>query len=181
MFPARCAGIEHFILNLLHKLPDMEFIINTRDWPQIYKQHGLLGPVFSFSKTSEQYDIMYPAWSFWEGGPAISLYPRGIGKLILIGDYIIWKMRYICITVNNIFIGRWDKHRLDLATLANNSLWEDKQSIGFFRGSRTSSERDNLVLLSRENPDLVDAQYTKNQAWKSDAVSILDFIKISNG
>ena len=36
---------------------------------------------------------------------------------------------------------------------------------------RTSSERDPLVLLSRDNPQLVDAQYTKNQAWRSDAVS----------
>ena len=36
---------------------------------------------------------------------------------------------------------------------------------------RTSAERDPLVLLSREDPSLVDAQYTKNQAWKSDAVS----------
>ena len=38
----------------------------------------------------------------------------------------------------------------------------------FFRGSRTSEERDPLVLLSRARPDLVDAQYTKNQGWKSD-------------
>lgn len=79
MFPARCAGIEHFILGLLPKLPDMEFIVNTRDWPQIHKQYGVFGPVFSFSKTSDYHDIMYPAWAFWEGGPAISLYPRGIG------------------------------------------------------------------------------------------------------
>jgi len=28
-----------------------------------------------------------------------------------------------------------------------------------------------LVLLSRADPELVDAQYTKNQAWKSDKVS----------
>ena len=40
-----------------------------------------------------------------------------------------------------------------------------------FLSSRTSAERDPLVLLSREDPSLVDAQYTKNQAWKSDAVS----------
>jgi protein glucosyltransferase len=40
---------------------------------------------------------------------------------------------------------------------------------GFFRGSRTSAERDPLVLLSRKEPKLVDAQYTKNQAWRSDA------------
>lgn len=36
---------------------------------------------------------------------------------------------------------------------------------------RTSSERDPLILLSRATPDLVDAEYTKNQAWKSDKVS----------
>ena len=48
--------------------------------------------------------------------------------------------------------------------------WEKKKNKGFFRGSRTSSERDPLILLSRSNPDLVDAEYTKNQAWKSDAV-----------
>ena len=35
---------------------------------------------------------------------------------------------------------------------------------------RTSAERDPLILLSREAPQLVDAQYTKNQAWKSDKV-----------
>jgi len=39
--------------------------------------------------------------------------------------------------------------------------------MGFFRGSRTSSERDSLVLLSRQCPNVIDAQYTKNQAWKS--------------
>lgn len=90
MFPSRCAGIEHFILELLPSLPDMELIINTRDWPQIQKQYGSFGPVFSFSKTKDYHDIMYPAWAFWEGGPAISLYPRGIGK-DTINNYILKK------------------------------------------------------------------------------------------
>lgn len=88
MFPARCSGIEHFLLELLPKLPDIEFVINTRDWPQIHKGYGLFGPVFSFSKTDEYNDIMYPAWAFWEGGPAISLYPTGIGKIRQIVIYI---------------------------------------------------------------------------------------------
>jgi hypothetical protein len=48
--------------------------------------------------------------------------------------------------------------------------WDVKVNVAFFRGSRTSAERDPLVLLSRAEPDLVDAQYTKNQAWKSDKV-----------
>ena len=47
--------------------------------------------------------------------------------------------------------------------------WEKKQKKAFFRGSRTSPERDPLILLSRKHPHLVDASYTKNQAWKSDA------------
>ncbi|XP_066143903.1 O-glucosyltransferase rumi homolog isoform X2 [Euwallacea fornicatus] len=143
MFPSRCNGVEHFLLESISEMPDMEFIVNTRDWPQIHKNYGFSGPVFSFSKTPEYNDIMYPAWAFWEGGPAISLYPRGIG--------------------------RWDIHREKLGSLGNKTKWEDKQVKGFFRGSRTCSERDALVLLSRENPELVDAQYTKNQAWKSDA------------
>jgi len=87
---------------------------------------------------------MYPAWTFWEGGPAISLYPRGLG--------------------------RWDQHRKSLNAASSATPWEKKENKGFFRGSRTSSERDNLILLSRDKPYLVDAQYTKNQGWKSDKV-----------
>ena len=91
-------------------------------------------------------DIMYPAWTFWEGGPAISLYPRGLG--------------------------RWDQHRISIDKAAAAQPWSEKQQKAFFRGSRTSAERDPLILLSRDQPHLVDASYTKNQAWKSDAVII---------
>nr|CAG4649396.1 EOG090X07KN [Scapholeberis mucronata] len=143
LFPSRCTGIEHFILNIIHQLPDMELIINTRDWPQVSRHFGEIFPVFSFSKTNDYLDITYPAWTFWEGGPAISLYPRGLG--------------------------RWDKHRISINKMADEYPWSKKESKAFFRGSRTSSERDPLILLSRDEPHLVDAQYTKNQAWKSDA------------
>lgn len=102
-------------------------------------------------QTKEYFDITYPAWTFWEGGPAISLYPRGLG--------------------------RWDQHRISIDKVAATYAWNEKQSKAFFRGSRTSSERDPLILLSREIPNLVDAQYTKNQAWKSDAVR-LDYAQI---
>uniref|UniRef100_A0A670HL34 Protein O-glucosyltransferase 1 n=1 Tax=Podarcis muralis TaxID=64176 RepID=A0A670HL34_PODMU len=123
MFPARCSGVEHFILEIINNLPDMEMVINVRDYPQVPKWMKPKIPIFSFSKTLEYYDIMYPAWTFWEGGPAVwPIYPTGLG--------------------------RWDLMRESL--------------------KRTSSERDPLILLSRENPDLVDAEYTKNQAWKSE-------------
>ncbi|XP_011163270.1 O-glucosyltransferase rumi homolog [Solenopsis invicta] len=141
MFPARCAGIEHFLLKVIGNLSDMDLVINTRDYPQSSEYFGNAMPVFSFSKTPQYYDIMYPAWAFWEGGPAISLYPHGLG--------------------------RWDQHRKSLNKASLEIPWEKKESKGFFRGSRTSSERDNLILLSRSKPHLVDAQYTKNQAWKS--------------
>ncbi|XP_031773248.1 O-glucosyltransferase rumi homolog isoform X2 [Apis florea] len=141
MFPSRCAGIEYFLLKLAPGLTDMDLVINVRDYPQSSKHFGDPLPIFSFSKTSQYYDITYPAWAFWEGGPAISLYPRGLG--------------------------RWDEHCISLDKASNNTLWEKKENKVFFRGSRTSSERDNLVLLSRKKPNLVNAQYTKNQAWKS--------------
>lgn len=144
-FPARCSGIEHFMKKVLKKvkLKNMELVINVRDYPQILPHYGPQGPVLSFSKTNEYLDIMYPAWSFYEGGPAIKMYPTGLG--------------------------RFDLLRETLRSAAEKYPWKKKKSKAFFRGSRTSDERDSLVLLSRSDPKLVDAQYTKNQAWKSPA------------
>jgi len=141
MFPFRCEGIQHFLLQLAPSLPDTEFVVNTRDWPQLNKYMQDKLPVFSFSKTGEFYDIMYPAWAFWGGGPAIGLYPRGLG--------------------------RWDQHIESLGEAARQTPWDLKSDLAFFRGSRTSSERDPLVLLARKCPKVADARYTKNQAWKS--------------
>jgi len=53
MFPARCEGIEHFLSKIQLNIPDVEFILNTRDWPQIIKHYGDPKPVFSFSKVRE--------------------------------------------------------------------------------------------------------------------------------
>ncbi|XP_076447396.1 protein O-glucosyltransferase 1-like [Babylonia areolata] len=144
MFPFRCSGVEHFILEIIDKLPDMEFLLNVQDYPQAVKRWSPV-PIFSFSKVASQHwDIMYPAWTFWEGGPAVwPIYPTGLG--------------------------RWDEQRKIIPQEAEKWPWEKKLNQGFFRGSRTSSERDPLILLSRKEPELVDAQYTKNQAWKSDA------------
>uniref|UniRef100_A0A6Q2XVV2 Glycosyl transferase CAP10 domain-containing protein n=1 Tax=Esox lucius TaxID=8010 RepID=A0A6Q2XVV2_ESOLU len=143
MFPARCSGVQHFILQVIDRLPDMEMVVNVRDYPQVPGWVQPTLPVLSFSKTADYRDIMYPAWTFWEGGPAVwPIYPTGLG--------------------------RWDIMRDDLQKSAAEWPWARKDSKGFFRGSRTSPERDPLVLLSREDPDLVDAEYTKNQAWKSE-------------
>ncbi|CAF0709792.1 unnamed protein product [Brachionus calyciflorus] len=144
-FPFRNSGIEHFILKIIKNLPDTEFIVNTQDWPQTNSWNEQKIPVFSFSKVDSQHnDIMYPAWTFWEGGPAVwPIYPNGLG--------------------------RWDEQYKLIPKEAKKWPWGKKESKGFFRGSRTSGERDPLVLLSRAEPDLVDAQYTKNQAWKSEA------------
>merc|ERR1719427_2544591 len=82
MFPARCSGNEHFILKVINRLPNMEFLINSHDWPKVRKNSDAPHiPVFSFSKTPNEMDILYPAWSFWEGGPAVwPIYPTGLGR-----------------------------------------------------------------------------------------------------
>jgi protein glucosyltransferase len=98
-------------------------------------------PLFSFSKTNDYWDISFPAWTFWAGGPAIKRYPTGLG--------------------------RWDLLRKSLLKASEAFPWDKKSNIAFFRGSRTSNQRDNLILLSRKYPDLIDAKFTKNQAWKS--------------
>ena len=160
-FPARCEGIEHFILKLLKRkvLPDMDVFINVKDWPQTKnfkygRREDLLEknllPILSFSKVpSENFDILYPAWTFWAGGPAVwPLYPTGLG--------------------------RWDQYKTELDKVQQKSFpWEKKLTKAFFRGSRTSQERDPLVLLSRSRPDMIDAAYTSNQAFKSKAKDTL--------
>eukprot|EP00095_Tigriopus_kingsejongensis_P001991 maker-scaffold1340_size46339-snap-gene-0.9 protein:Tk01991 transcript:maker-scaffold1340_size46339-snap-gene-0.9-mRNA-1 annotation:"o-glucosyltransferase rumi homolog" len=143
LFPTRCEGVDHFLQKIAPRLKkNIELVVNNHDWPFMHKQFEKRPlPLFSFSKTHDYYDITYPAWTFWAGGPALAIYPQGIG--------------------------RWDLMRETLLDRAQTWPWDRKQDIAFFRGSRTSSERDNLVLLSRDRPDLIDAQYTKNQAWKS--------------
>ena len=37
LFPARCDGVEHFLLKLSAKLPDFEIVVNNNDWPFVNK------------------------------------------------------------------------------------------------------------------------------------------------
>ncbi len=37
LFPARCDGVEHFLLKLASKLPDFEIVLNNHDWPFVSK------------------------------------------------------------------------------------------------------------------------------------------------
>ena len=107
-------------------------------------------PLFSFSKPQGRdekvggpfWDIMYPAWTFWGGGPFVSTEP----------DH---------------GLGRWDKKRDALMAQARRWPWDKKDPRVFFRGSRTSTQRDPLVLLARAKPHLAMAAYTKNQAYQS--------------
>lgn len=49
-FLHRCSGVEHFIRGIINRLPDMEMVINVRDYPQVPKWMKPIIPVFSFSK-----------------------------------------------------------------------------------------------------------------------------------
>ena len=97
--------------------------------------------MFSFSKAPDHVDVMYPAWTFWEGGPAIKLEPQGLGRWDLKRDKLATKC-VLCSPANqsqlNVFMFR-----------AKEFPWEKKEQVVFFRGSRTSDERDPVVLLSR--------------------------------
>lgn len=151
MFPSRCQGIEHFLLQIINQLPNMDLVINVRDYPQVgnYFKIDQQFPILSFSKDVATYaDLIYPAWTFWSGGPALDLYPTGIG--------------------------RWDLMRKSLIKKQAEIPWNQKKKIAFFRGSRTSSARDPIILLSRSRPDLINAKYTKNQAWRSKADTLGD-------
>ena len=85
----RCKGVEHFILEITESLPDMEMIINVKDYPLVSRHsipnhsipfcmlYGLMCsipqslkystplPVFSFSKvhnTSNNIDSYFLSW-----------------------------------------------------------------------------------------------------------------------
>eukprot|EP00823_Brevimastigomonas_motovehiculus_P001155 TRINITY_DN11684_c0_g1_i1.p1 TRINITY_DN11684_c0_g1~~TRINITY_DN11684_c0_g1_i1.p1 ORF type:complete len:423 (+),score=97.60 TRINITY_DN11684_c0_g1_i1:80-1348(+) len=140
LFPLRCEGIEHFLLKMLKNrpnFPDMEFVVNTRDNPLSphHSSSSPLLPIMSFSKDHHYSDIMYPAWAFWAGGPCIRIEPK-------------------C-------IGRWDLKRE--AIMKKHIDWTEKKPVAFFRGGRTSTERDPLIRLSVSKPDLVEARYVRGQ------------------
>ncbi len=153
MFEPRCRGIEYFLHWLLAedaarggaKLPDMELLLNPADNPLVYKGDAASAqlPVFSFSVDGQYGDIMYPAWTFWSGGPAISLYPRGLG--------------------------RFDIKRDSIIAAGATKPWDGRKDLAFFRGARTTPQRDAIVRFSNEHPDLMDAAYTPNYKKESGA------------
>lgn len=141
-FEARCDGVAHFLHAIAKSVPNVEIAINVRDLPVTHSATD--PPVFSFSKGPPHHDILYPAWTFWAGGPAVwPLYPTGLG--------------------------RWDLQRDALAQSSTRWPWSAKTPKAFFRGSRTSGTRDPAVLLSRKHPELIDAGYVKNQGYRSPA------------
>jgi protein glucosyltransferase len=173
-FHPRCEGIEGTLLQLIEEdgiakmslkkrkknrgpaVANTELVININDKPQMSHQRFPTTPIplFSFSKPEGYdtrsgggpfWDIMYPAWTFWGGGPFVSTAP----------DH---------------GLGRWDKMSSDLTAVAKAIPWDRKDPRAFFRGSRTfGASRDTLVLLSRAKPHLALADYTKNQAYHSPA------------
>ena len=108
----------------------MEFVVNVFDYPQAYESFGVCRiicfftciflsfrtfillwlithqeayPVFSFSIGGSHMDILYPAWSFWKGGPVIPLlHNEGIGRWDLLRKQI--KKRYCVIHVCDLTI-----------------------------------------------------------------------------
>lgn len=72
-------------------------------------------------QTKDYLDITYPAWTFWEGGPAISIYPTGLG--------------------------RWDKFRKSIQEEAEKWPWSKKKEIVFFRYFVLCVLKMNLLII----------------------------------
>lgn len=137
MFPTRCSGIDHFLREVAGEVPDVDLMVNVQDYPVSTREAAL--PVLSFSKVPLRHaDILYPAWAFWEGGPAVTVIPS-------------W---------------RWDVMRSELLAEAARLPWQDRRPLAFFRGSRTSELRDALVLHSVANGAPWDVRYTLNQSQR---------------
>lgn len=148
MFPLRCSGIEHFLREVAADVPDVDLMVNVEDYPVSTTQAAL--PVLSFSKVPLRHaDILYPAWAFWEGGPAVKVIPS-------------W---------------RWDVMRGELLAEAARLPWQDRRPLAFFRGSRTSALRDALVLHSVASGAPWDVRYTLNQSQR-DTQFITDVLKL---
>lgn len=132
---ARCRGIEHFLRAVAADVPDVDLVVNVQDPAFTSVDHPL--PLFSFSRVpARNADILYPAWAFWEGGPAVSVIPT-------------W---------------RWDTMRAELLAAGAATSWKDKVPRVFFRGSRTSASRDPYVELGERDPAHWDVRYTLNQS-----------------
>ena len=50
-FPARCYGIERFVLKIAHSVDDVDFVVNVYDQPLLTRSGKAL-PLFTFSKPS---------------------------------------------------------------------------------------------------------------------------------
>ena len=132
-FSMRCDGIDHMLLEMLKKYElkkDIEFALNDFDNPKVSSRNDMKPALFSFSKATGVYnDILYPCWAFWKGGPCVKTEPK-------------------C-------LGRWDLKIKSMGEKAEEFPWDKKENIAFFRGSRTSNERDPLALLGVKYPDMV--------------------------
>lgn len=94
--PHTCTGALERInrinpLTIAHSSAVVRFILNVNDKPQLQIRQfpKTPTPLFSFSKPQGQdaavggpfWDIMYPAWTFWGGGPFVSTEPQhGLGR-----------------------------------------------------------------------------------------------------
>ena len=132
-FPLRCSGIEHFLLAISHSLPDIDFVININDLPVSTHKNPI--PVLSFSKIpTEHNDILYPAWSFGEGGPNLDV----------------------------IATWRWDLMRHELLITGDELDWDKRKQQIYFRGSLTNAQRVPFFIHAISNPERWNAKITLN-------------------
>lgn len=125
-------------------LPDTEFLINLGDWPLVKKEPVL--PMFSWCGSDDSSDIILPTYDMTESTLEM------MGRYITLIDSVIsFDKLLLC------------RHSLDVFSVQGMKSvpWHLKQNKSYWRGRDSRQERLNLVKLSRQYPDLIDAGITR--------------------
>ncbi|MEI6791111.1 MAG: glycosyl transferase family 90 [Myxococcaceae bacterium] len=131
---SRVEAVVKLVEQSIHRfgpLPEMEFVFNLEDSPQVKKDSDSLVPIFSFSTTVEYADITFP--------------------MIEAGDFL--RMDDVLRDVQSKAIPFEQKKDL--------LVWRGSQTGGDYNESNWKEfPRSKLVLFSQKRPDLCDAGFS---------------------
>lgn len=166
------------------KMPDVEFYINVGDWPmenrKVSDKPGPV-PIISWCGSTDTRDIILPTYDITHSSLEAM---RGVTNDLLsvqgnTGASLNINLEIdisLLFFVSLLFVG------------FPGPVWSDKMDKAFFRGRDSREERLNLVTMSNENPELLDAGITaffffrerEKELGKAPLVGFFDFFKVSN-
>lgn len=64
-------------------------------------------------------------------------------------------------------LGRFDQKSVSIIAAGETKPWADRIDLAFFRGARTTAQRDAIVFFGNDHSDMLDAAYTPNYKRES--------------